>query len=198
MDPFDSYVGFAMSPVTADLVTISHDHKDHSFAQAVKPSARRDKAFIIDQPGSYEVGGISVFGVAAWHDDQQGSLRGRNTVFTVLIDSIRVCHLGDLGHELDSETISQIGSVDVLLCPVGGHFTIDAKQAVKIVQTLEPSIVIPMHYQTDKHNRQVFADLQPVDAFVSEYGANPVRDSKLVVEKSTLGDETSVVILSQV
>lgn len=195
-DPYDPYVGWAMPQVSADLVTVSHNHPDHSNMAGVKTSSRRDKPFIIDQPGSYEVGGISVFGVKTFHDDQQGTLRGENTVFTIMIDSVRVCHLGDLGHELSNEQISEIGEVDVLLCPVGGHFTIDAKQAIKTIQVLEPGIVIPMHYQTSKHDLKVFADIKPLEVFLSEYGTAPKPESKLNVEKSRLPEETQLVVLA--
>ncbi len=66
------------------------------------------------------------------------------------MDGVRVCHLGDLGHELDSNQMAEIGNVDVLLVPVGGFYTIDAKEATKVCEKLKPRLVIPMHYKTDK------------------------------------------------
>ncbi len=194
-DPYNSYIGFQMSSVSADVVTISHDHKDHNYVQAVRPSSRRKTVFTIDKPGAYELGGISVFGIPSFHDDEKGSLRGENTIFVTLLDDIRVCHLGDLGHELGQEQVSQIGSIDVLLCPVGGHFTIDPKEAMKTIRKLDPSIVIPMHYKTPDHDEKVFADLEPLDTFLQVYGVSPQSISSLKLEKTRLPEETELVLL---
>jgi L-ascorbate metabolism protein UlaG (beta-lactamase superfamily) len=161
-DPFDDYIGFRLANLSADVVTVSHDHKDHNQAARVKGTSRRAQPFVIDHPGEYEVGGISVFGVQTFHDKLQGAERGINVVFTTLIDQVRVCHLGDLGHLLDEDTQTQIGMVDVLLVPVGGVASLNAEEATKVIHMLEPSIVIPMHYKTASHDPKVFADFAPV------------------------------------
>jgi L-ascorbate metabolism protein UlaG (beta-lactamase superfamily) len=198
MDPFQGSVGFEMPNVSADIVTSSHDHADHNAVNKVKGTARRDKPFIITAPGEYEVGGISIFGVPTFHDDSNGTERGRNTVFVVYMDHMRVCHVGDLGHELTDQQISDIGSIDVLLVPVGGHFTIDAEKAVKLVTELDPFYVIPMHYQTDEHNMDVFSDLQTLKHFLDEYGVvkEPVKSLDVSVDK--MPEETEVVVLNRV
>ncbi len=194
-DPFAEYVGWQMPSMSADVVTVSHHHEDHNAVTKVSGTARRQKPFVIDQLGEYEVGGISVFGVSSFHDSNQGVERGRNTIFTVLVDDILVCHLGDLGHELTAEQITAIGDVDVLLCPVGGVFTIDPALAVKTIQSLEPSIVIPMHYKTERHNPQVFSELKTVAEFCQEYGAQPEPVAKLTLDKARLPEETELAIL---
>jgi len=196
MDPYQASVGFKLPAVSADLVTISHQHADHNAAKEVNPSARRDKPFLITEPGEYEVAGISVFGVESFHDASKGTEHGKNTIFRVLLDDILVCHLGDLGHELTNEMIENIGQVDVLLCPVGGHFTIDAAQAVKTIQQLEPAYAIPMHYNTPEHNQDTFADLKDLKTFLHEYGMEPTPQPKLHLEKATLPEETELVVLS--
>lgn len=194
-DPFSDAVGWSMPNVSADLVTVSHDHFDHNFVKKISGTARRSNPFIIDTPGEYEVGGVSVFGTATWHDANQGVERGSNTVFTILIDDVRVCHLGDLGHELTNEQLSAIGEIDVLLCPVGGAFTINPAQAVKTIQALEPAYVIPMHYRTDKHDEKVFADVVTLADFLKEYGAEPAPVKELSVDKAKLPEETELVVL---
>lgn len=194
-DPYDSYIGFSMPSASADLVTVSHDHKDHNNFKAISGTARRDKSFIVDHPGEYEVGGISVFGVKTDHDANGGVERGSNIVFTVLIDDLRVCHLGDLGHELTQDQLAEIGQVDVLLLPVGGHFTIDPEQALKIAQALEPSYIVPMHYKTAKHDANVFGDLNSLEDFLKEYGTEIAPVAKLVVTKDRLPEETEMVVL---
>jgi L-ascorbate metabolism protein UlaG (beta-lactamase superfamily) len=196
-DPYHPYVGFEMPGVSADIVTVSHDHQDHNQATAVNNTARRKRPFIIDHPGEYEVGEISVFGIPTYHDDSKGTERGANTVYNIIMDGLKVCHLGDLGHELDQETVNQIGDVDILLCPVGGEFTIDPKTAKKVIQSLEPSIVIPMHYKTSKHDDKVFGELKSLGDFLNEYGAEVKPEAKLSVTKDRLPEETEVVVLHE-
>ena len=105
-------------------------------------------------------------------------------------------HLGDLGHELPQETLSKIQDVDVLLIPVGGHFTIDGETAAKVISSLEPGIVVPMHYATDDLS---FGDkLEPLKEFLDEMGTeNGIRKSdKLKLGKrSDVPTETEVVVL---
>jgi L-ascorbate metabolism protein UlaG (beta-lactamase superfamily) len=193
-DPFADSVGLSFPKVSADIVTISHDHQDHNSAQRVSGTARRAEPFVVAYPGEYEVGGISIFGTQTFHDASQGSERGKNTVFSIVVDDLRVCHLGDLGHELSASQLEEIGVIDVLLCPVGGFYTIDPKQALAVIQQIEPSYIIPMHYQTPKHS-QVFAEVQPLEVFLKEYGVQPVPQPKLVVEKGKLPEETELVVL---
>lgn len=194
-DPFDSYIGFNLPSASADIVTISHDHKDHNNYKAINGTARREKPFIITHPGEYEVGGISVFGVKTDHDASGGAERGSNIVYTVLIDDLKVCHLGDLGHELTQEQLTEIGQADVLLLPVGGVFTIGADQALKIAQAMEPSYIVPMHYKTAKHDANVFGDMATLEDFMKEFGSEIVPVPKLVISKDRLPEETEMVVL---
>ncbi|MCL4208536.1 MBL fold metallo-hydrolase [Patescibacteria group bacterium] len=194
-DPFDSYIGFNLPSASADIVTISHDHKDHNNYKAINGTARREKPFIITHPGEYEVGGISVFGVKTDHDASGGAERGSNIVYTVLIDDLKICHLGDLGHELTQEQLTEIGQADVLLLPVGGVFTIGADQALKIAQAMEPSYIVPMHYKTAKHDVNVFGDMATLEDFMKEFGSEIVPVPKLVISKDRLPEETEMVVL---
>ncbi len=196
-DPFYSYIGFDFPNASADIVTVSHNHKDHNQVNRVSKTARRDKPFIITTPGEYEVGGISIFGVKTFHDQTEGAERGVNSVFTILLDDMRVCHLGDLGHELTPEQAIKIGAVDILLCPVGGVFTIDPKTAVKVIKTLEPSIVIPMHYKTPAHDEKIFGEMSTLEEFLKEYGVEVEAEEKLNIDRARLPAETEVVVLQR-
>ena len=196
-DPYQATVGFDMPNTSADIVTISHDHSDHNAYEKVKGTARREKPFLIDAAGEYEVGGISIFGVPTFHDTHSGSERGRNIIFVIYADHLRVCHLGDLGHELTDAQKTEIGQVDVLLVPVGGKFTINAETAVKLATQLDPSYVIPMHYKTELHNLDIFADLQPVSAFLNEYGVTKPPVPSLTIDVERLPEETEVVVLER-
>lgn len=196
-DPFADSVGFEFPTASADVVTISHDHDDHNQASKVSGTVRRDKPFIIKAAGEYEIGGISVFGAKTYHDDQDGEERGKNFVFIAFLDGMRVCHLGDLGHELTPEQVKKIGDVDILLCPVGGKYTIDPKVAKKVINSLEPSIVIPMHYKTPLHEEKTFGELSGVEEFLKEYGVEVEPVDKLNISVSQLPEETEIVVLKR-
>jgi L-ascorbate metabolism protein UlaG (beta-lactamase superfamily) len=195
-DPYGPGVGFSMPKVSADVVTVSHGHGDHNNVKGVAKTARRDKPFVIDAPGEYEVGGVSVFGVSTFHDGVKGKERGKNIVFSILLDGISVVHLGDLGHVLSQKRVEEINGVDVLLCPVGGSYTIGPDQATKVISALEPSFVVPMHYKTDKHDKKKFEKIAGVEEFLKEMGVEAAeRADKLTVTKATLPEETKVVLL---
>ena len=142
-DPFDDTVGYDLPTVPADIVTVSHAHFDHNNVAAVQGCPE-----VVNAPGDKSFGGVRVRGVQTCHDTKGGALRGRNTVFVIETDDITICHAGDLGHVPSDETARNIGRVDVLLIPVGGTYTLDAKGAQEAVRKLDPRIVIPMHYRT--------------------------------------------------
>src|SRR3990167_4473899 len=195
-DPYENSLGFNLPSVSADVVTVSHDHGDHNNIKAVSRTARRDRPFVIDEIGEYEILGVSVFGVASYHDDEEGDKRGKNRIFSILIDGVSVVHLGDLGHQLSDKQVEQINGVDVLLVPVGGVYTIDPAGAAKVVADLEPAMVVPMHYKTDKHNPEAFGGLAGVEEFLKEMGVGNVeRTDKLSVSRVSLPEETKVVVL---
>jgi len=130
---------------SADVVTVSHEHADHNNVGAVKGNPD-----VVRGVGDRRVRGIDFRGIASYHDEARGGQRGDNTVFCFPVDGLRLCHLGDLGHEFSDRTVDEIGQVDILLVPVGGLFTIDAGSAAKVCQDLSARVVIPMHYKTDK------------------------------------------------
>jgi len=147
-DPYATEPGFlnyGEINESADIVTVSHGHHDHNNVAAVKGSPE-----VVSRAGRSVVEGKEFKGVASSHDDSGGSLRGGNIIFCFEVDGVTVCHLGDLGHRLDGKQLKEIGRVDVLLIPVGGNFTIDAKVATEVCDQLKPRVVIPMHYKTEK------------------------------------------------
>jgi L-ascorbate metabolism protein UlaG (beta-lactamase superfamily) len=196
-DPYDDSIGLVLPRLSADILTISHEHPDHSAIEKVGGTARRGQPFLINKPGEYEVDRISVFGVQAYHDSSQGTERGINRIYSILLDGIKVCHLGDLGHELTTEQLEAIGRVDILLCPVGGVYTIDPKLAVKAIRALEPGIVIPMHFKTDRHNQDTFGELSTLADFLREFGTDPQALPKLEVEAGRIPEETELMVLTE-
>jgi len=146
-DPYHTGAGINYGEIreAADIVVMTHDHPDHSNLAAVK-----GKPQVVKGIGAQEVKGISFKGIAAHHDDARGSQRGPNTIFCFTVDGVRLCHLGDLGHQLSEEQADDIGELDVLMIPVGGFYTIDPAEANQVSDRLKPRAVIPMHYSTDK------------------------------------------------
>jgi len=146
--------------------------------------------------GEYEVKGVAITGIASFHDDKSGKERGKNVIYTFDSDELRVCHLGDLGHELSEKDVNKIGDIDVLMIPVGGVYTIDLKQAVKVIKQIGPSIVIPMHYKTKEHDKK-FEKCSTLKEFVDEIQLEPVKAQKLVVKKLELPEEMQLAVLER-
>ncbi|MBI4099962.1 MBL fold metallo-hydrolase, partial [Candidatus Microgenomates bacterium] len=176
-DPYDpAMIGLKFPKLDdVDIVTVSHDHGDHNAIGNLPGTP-----FVISGPGEYEVKGVTVVGVSTFHDDKDGADRGKNVVYNITVDGIRVCHLGDLGHKLTEAQVDAIGDVDVLLIPVGGTYTITSKTATEVVAQLEPLMVVPMHYDGK-------LNLEPVSNFLKEMGAEGIAPvSKLMISKEKL------------
>ena len=140
-DPYTG-VGYELpSGLTADVVTLSHAHFDHNYTQAVQ--AQR----VISQTGAYQIADVSITGKESFHDEKQGALRGKNILFTIEIDGLKICHLGDLGEPYSVKLAEKIEGADILLLPVGGTYTIDARQAKEYVLKCNAKVIIPMHYK---------------------------------------------------
>lgn len=187
-DPFSEVMtGLKFPKVEADIVTISHDHEDHNQANLVGGNP-----VVFRGPGEYEVKGIKIVGVATFHDNEKGAKRGRNTVYQIKMDNLTLVHLGDLGHKLETEDVEKLNGVDILLIPVGGDFTLDAKAASKVVAQFEPKVVIPMHYQAPK----LTFPLASVNKFLEEMGQEKVSpQAKLTVSPDKISEELQVIVL---
>lgn len=186
-DPLPRKSGTAASRLTAEVVTVSHQHPGHNQVSAVSGQPR-----VISGPGEYEVAGITIVGIGTYHDAERGKKRGKNTAYVVELDDVVVCHLGDLGHVPTGEQLSQMRNVDVLLVPVGGDVTIDAAQAVEVISLIEPKIVIPMHYRVG----EVDQTLDSIDRFLREMGmAGAEAQPRATITKSTLPDSAQVLVL---
>ena len=144
---------------SADIVTVSHDHFDHCNVAAVKGNPE-----VIRRTGRSTAKGVEFRGIASYHDEAKGRLRGNNIIFCFELDGIRLCHLGDLGHLLDDKQVAEMGSVDILYIPGGGYYTIDTKAAAKVCNQLKPRVIIPMHYKTEKG----IPNIAGVDEFLGE------------------------------
>jgi len=128
-----------------DIVTVSHEHPDHNYVDGLSGD------FVVVK-GNETVKGIDFKTIPVYHDGAEGSERGDNNIFLFTVDGLKICHLGDLGHTLSEDVVKGIGAVDVLFVPVGGHFTIDPNEATRVMKDLNPRIIVPMHYKTEKCN----------------------------------------------
>jgi len=186
-DPYETSPGLTYGEITesADFVTVSHEHLDHCNISAVKGNPK-----VVSRTGRTAAKGIEIHSVASYHDEAKGRLRGDNTIFCFGVDGVKVCHLGDLGHLLDDKQLKEIGSVDILLIPVGGYFTIDAKGATEVCNQLKPGVVIPMHYRTEKS----FPNIAAVDDFLKGK-SNVIRQDSSEVEFKAGGLPASTEIM---
>jgi L-ascorbate metabolism protein UlaG (beta-lactamase superfamily) len=187
-DPYPPGLGYNLDKPSADIVTVSHNHPNHSFSQGIQGNSK-----VIYRPGEYEIQGVLIIGISTFHDTENGNLRGKNNVFALEIDEVTICHLGDLGQPLTSNQIEEVGNVDIMLVPVGSGSTISAAQAAALVRSIEPKIVIPMHYKTPTLTKE----LDSVDKFLKEMGLTAVEpQAKLSVTRANLPSTTQVMLLS--
>lgn len=190
IDPFDKGLGLTPPRFGADIVLISHQHHDHNNAAAIA-----GQPFLIEGPGEYEIKGINIMGISSFHDQEKGSKRGLNTIYRIKTEEITLCHLGDLGQNiLNEEQLEMINEIDILFVPVGGTYTLDAKEAAIVCNQIEPKIIIPMHYRAPGVNLQI----EPVDKFLREIGApksEPIE--KLTLKKKDLIEETKIILMKR-
>ena len=186
---FDPYTpgstGYSMNNVSADAIAVSHDDPTANYDEKIEGSRKT-----INGPGEYEIGDAIIIGIDTARDVASGTLRGRNTIFCAEIDEITVCHLGDLGHDLSSEQLDELGQIDVLMLPIGGSLGI--KSAIALVNKLQPLLVLPMHYGSEQNGYRY----TPVKDFLKEYGAeNTIPQAKINITKNSMPLSMQIVIL---
>lgn len=184
-DPFNEEVGYPLYEGEVDYVTVSHGHWDHAATDLLK-----GKFTAITTSGKHDFGNIVFTGIKSYHDAEKGALRGENLIFIIEAEGIRIAHLGDLGHLLAADDIKKMGKIDLLLIPVGGTFTINANEAITIVNELKPRIVIPMHYDTP----HLTFDLAPVEDFTQHYEVL-VKKPELDINLDNLDKVNKIILL---
>ncbi len=193
IDPFDpAKLGIKLPKLEADAVLITHNHFDHNYKEGV--SGYR---LVVEGPGEYELSGVNIFGIFVNHDDKGGAERGKTTMYYIESGGESVLHCGDLGDTLDETILAKFGQVTALLIPVGGVYTIDAEKAAKVISSIEPAYVVPMHYRMDGSK---LVDLDPLEKFLDEMGIENGTTKKLSSLKITEADnenETQVIVLEK-
>lgn len=144
-DPHDGKsIGIPAPSVTGDIILVSHNHYDHNSGIKL---VEKNGAKVVTDGRKRTIENIEISGFDSFHDEARGAKRGNNIMYKFIVDGIKFCHLGDLGHDLDGETIEKIGDVDILFIPVGGTFTVDEKKAWTVINKIKPKIIVPMHYK---------------------------------------------------
>jgi hypothetical protein len=196
-DAYQSIVGPTGRGITGDIVTYSHPD-DAPLAKG-KGTASRDgstlipssleEAFCLDGPGEYEVKDVLLTGVRTFRDDHKGKERGRNVAFIAELDGVHVIHLGDIGHLLTEDKLTDIGSVDVACVPVGGQLS--ATKAAELVAQLDAKVIVPMTVCEDEDAGEALA------RFLHEMGITtpPAPVARLSLMPSSLPAEAQTVVL---
>jgi L-ascorbate metabolism protein UlaG (beta-lactamase superfamily) len=165
IDPYDEQCGYALAPVAAGVVVVSHEHFDHNNVKIASGSPKvirglrdggKDWAEVHEQ-----IGPLSLTTVPTYHDGSRGNDRGKNAMLIFEGEELRLVHSGDLGHTLSQEQVQALGRVDALLIPVGGHYTITATEAGTVIGQLTPRVVIPMHYKTEVNEGWPITKIDP-------------------------------------
>jgi len=200
VDPYDEQIGLKPPVLEADILLITHNHYDHNNVKTIKGAP-----FLISGPGEYEIKDVFIQGIPSFHDNTQGNEKGENTIYTLEAEGIKICHLGDLGQkELTDEQLEKIGEVDILLIPVGGVYTISAKEATKVISQIEPKILIPMHYHIPYSGRRPDGSYRPklkikldaLDKFLKMMGVKtPEVSKKLSLSQKNLPTEGMKIII---
>ena len=191
IDPYEPKLGLAPARLTVQVVALTHEDPTHFSQQGLSGHYH-----LVTGAGEFEIKGAFLHGIQTYHDAQKGAKRGKNFVYVVEVDDLRVCHLGHLGHVLDEGQLDAIGSkIDVLCVPVGGGSHIGSAQATEIVSQIEPKLVIPISYRLPGLGL-LAQDLEPVDKFAREMGATDLSTQpKLQLTSSPTLEETKLVLL---
>lgn len=191
VDPFGKESGLTTPRFQTDVALITHAHENHNNFDSLA-SKGDTNVFKINGPGEYEIHGIQIHGVPSAHDTSGGAERGKNTIYIISWEDMRVVHMGDYGEDkLRDDVHEAIGTPDILFVPVGGNDTIDAETAAKLVNQLEPRIVIPMHYKIPGLKNKIAG----VDIFLKEMGEKSAPEDRLTIKKSALPTDTQKVIV---
>jgi L-ascorbate metabolism protein UlaG (beta-lactamase superfamily) len=185
---FGGSFGYKAIKESADIVFTSHQHDDHN---GVSEALGNPKVF--KDTGSWTFKDIKITGIGSYHDNQKGTARGKNVIYVIETESLRIAHLGDLGHSLSDSDLKQIGKIDILFIPVGGYFTINSKVATDVMNSIKPAIAIPMHYKTET----IEFPIAKVDEFLKDKkNVKRIKSAEIEITKETLPKAPEVWVLN--
>ena len=178
-DPYDDTVGYPPLHVKADAILSSHDHFDHNCFAAVDGDPT-----ILNAPGEYEACGARITAVPCFHDEARGAKRGTNLIHLIEAEGLRVAHLGDLGHQPETDAQkAALSNLDVMLIPIGGTFTIDTPAAVSLIERFKPRCAVAMHFK----NRYCHFNITDEAEFVRLTGAKRLPNEIEITQEAPEG-----------
>lgn len=182
-DPFHKDSGLTPPRGAADILVLAE--RTNKLYSAT--SGFSGQPFLMDTPGEYDVKGVTVTGIPLKQDDKFVS------VFLIESEDLRVLNLTHIKDwNMKEDEIEELGEIDILILPVGGNTVLSAAAAAKVVNEIEPKIVIPSHYKM----KELILDIDPLDKFLKEMGGKAETLEKLTVKKKDLTEEgTKVVVL---
>ena len=184
-DPFDEKLGYPLMEEVVEVATVSHGHWDHCAVSRLKGNPIK-----IQATGEFNAAGFKISGFPSYHDQSEGKQRGSNIIFRIEAEGITILHLGDLGHQLGPEQYRTLGQIDILMIPVGGKYTVDAREAYEIVQAIKPKLVIPMHYNTP----HLCFSLAPVEEFTCQF-EQVIKQPYLEINRDNLPETMEIIVL---
>jgi L-ascorbate metabolism protein UlaG (beta-lactamase superfamily) len=183
-DPFHKDSGLTPPRGAADILVLSQ--KDKSLYSAT--SGISGEPFLMDDPGEYDVKGVTVTGIPLKQEE------GYVSVFLIESEDIRILNLTHIKEwNMKESEIEELGEIDILILPVGGNTVLSASQAAKVVNEIEPKIVIPSHYKMDN----LILDLDGLEKFIKEMGGKSEEMEKLTIKKKELTEENIKVVVLQ-
>jgi len=182
-DPFPDSLGYDKIKEKADLVLISHGHFDHNSIKDI------EKPFmVIRKKGNHKACGIEIYGISSFHDKNKGELRGKNNVYYLTIDGIRIAHFGDIG-----DISRDFPQCDIAFIPIGGFYTIDTKEALELAEKIDAKLFFPMHYKT----RFVDFPIAGIDEILKDERTEILNSDIFEVSKDMLPKKTKIIIFNK-
>lgn len=144
-DPFNNTLGYDNNFPKCDLITFSHNHLVNPYIKIPNNETK-----ILSEVGTFHMNSLKIESFPSFHDTCNGLKRGPNIIFLFKDDNYSICHLGNLGHIPNDTILEKLKNIDILLIPIGGHFTLNGFEAAKLCKILLPKYIIPMQYKTNK------------------------------------------------
>ena len=189
IDPYDNTVGYDPVDEEADILLITHDHYDHNYKEGV-----HGDYVLIDKEGEYEIDGIKIKGITQPHDESYGAKRGNVVTYLISADGLNLLHLGDIGMVPTEEYFEALPKIDILMLPVGGIYTVDAKEAFRIMEKLHPNITVPMHYMTSSLKFALKGVYEFEKLAGKEYDKSRLGSSEFEIAANNLKKRSRIVI----